>query len=221
MMLPSLGNLRLWQTLLKRSDVQNNLSLNLNQKHDLQDLFSNPNAGRLTIKLTSHGEQDEAERRKQIEDQIATQIGDSDDKIKAVLKPEQLARLEELSLQWQGPLALGNTKTAKKIGLSADAASQIAKAAADYQAEKQKIIMLMATQDKNASPDGSQVMVRMKVNTKALDNPLSPEYRKLSARKKEAEKRVLALLSQDERDAWNRALGAPFTFRTDLPGNRF
>ncbi len=61
----------------------------------------------------------------------------------------------------------------------------------------------------------------MRLNTQALDDPGTPAYKKLSTLKKDADERILALLTPGERHSWDAAQGAPMTFLKGLHSNRF
>jgi|SRR5579871_3383038 len=206
--------------LLKRPDVQNQIVLSLKQKNDLDDLLNNPEAGSLRVRLEASPDQDEESRRKQIQDQIDAQQGSVMGKIRSVLKPDQLDRLNQLQLQWIGPLILGDSKVAERLKIGSAHRAEIGRIAGEYQAVKGQVMMDLAQKDEQTSPDGNQ-LVRVRVHTEELEKPLSPAYKRLSAAKSAAETQILALLSDAEKAAWKAAQGAPFRFRTDLPGNRF
>lgn len=207
--------------LLRRSDVQSGVSLSLRQKQQLAEVLNSPQ--RITINMVNNGNLDEEARRKEMEKQVAAQLGGPEEKIKAVLRPEQFARLQELMLQWRGPLILGDAKTADRLKISPESRAEIHKAAAEYQAVKAEVMASLTQVNDTPGQDGPNKSLRrmVRVNTEELEYPLSPAYKKLDAAKKEAEKRILDVLTPEERDSWRKAQGAPFTFRTDIRGNRF
>jgi len=56
---------------------------------------------------------------------------------------------------------------------------------------------------------------RMEQFRRDMKNRLSPVRQKTDKIKKEAEAKILTLLSDDERVRWQEAQGEPFSFRTD------
>jgi hypothetical protein len=207
--------------LLKRSDVQSHIGLSLRQKNELNEILTGPQ--RITVNLVDHGDKDDAARQRELEKQVAAQVGGPEEKVKAVLKPEQYSRLQELQLQWKGVLILADQKIADKVGISRETRPEINKIVGEYNMEKMKVMQSLMQVDETPRQDGNNVQLRrmVKMNTKELENPLSPAYKALDEAKKAAEKKVLAALTPEDRDSWRKAQGAPFTFRTDIAGNRF
>jgi hypothetical protein len=205
--------------LLKRSEVQSTIGLDLKQKQALDDLLNNPQRSAIRINATNEGDRDPEKIKKQIEDQIKAQQGGIDERIKSVLRPEQYDRLQQLDLQWRGLLALADQKVADRLKIAPAHRGEIGKISADYQAIKGQVMMELAQKSEEGAGNERRVMVRM--NTKELENPLSPAYKKLDEAKKDAEKKIMAVLSSEERVTWKAAQGAPFVFRTDQRGNRF
>jgi hypothetical protein len=208
--------------LLKRPDVQSTLGLGLRQKNELNDVLNSPQ--KFTIKMVDNGNLSDDERKKEMDKQIAAQLGGPEEKIKAILKPEQYSRLQELMLQWRGPIILGDAKVADRLKLEPEHRAQIAQIVSEYNAEKMKVMasLTQVSDSSDGAGNSGKVQRMMRVNTQELENPLSPSYKALDGAKKDAEKRILAVLSSDEAAAWQKAQGAPFTFRTDIKGsNRF
>jgi hypothetical protein len=202
--------------LIARPDVQRGLDLNLHQKNAIAELLKDPNVGRIQVRFDGSAPTDEETRRKAIEDQVRAQSGSLGEKVQKILKPEQYDRFLQLDLQWRGPLALADSKVAEKLKLSPESRVQIEKAAAAYRVTKQEVMMKLA--ERNDDGNG-RVMVRL--NTKELDNPQSPAAKQLSKAKQEAETQILDALKPEEKSRWNKAQGEAFTFRVDIPGNRF
>lgn len=202
--------------LITRPDVQRGLGLDLQQKNAIKELFSNPQRNGFQVKLESNGPPDPEALRQSAAEQIRAQQGDLETQVKKIVKPDQFDRLLELDLQWRGPLALADQKVAEKLKIERAHRAEIDKAASAYRTEKQEVLMKLA--EKNDDGNG-RIMVRM--NTKELDNPLSASAKQLSKAKEAAEKKILAVLSTEERARWDKAQGESFTFRVDIPGNRF
>lgn len=207
--------------LLKRGDVQNGISLTLKQKNELADLLVGNKPVQITARVESATPLSEEERNKKIREQIEAQLNGPEEKIKAILKPEQYDRLVQIQYQWKGLLLLMNQKVSERMKITPDHRSEIMKINAEYQKVKQEVMMSLMQQSNDGSPDGSRRATRIQINAQELDKPLSPAYKKLDAAKTEAEKKILDVLSDEEKANWKAALGAQFTFRTDLPGNRF
>jgi hypothetical protein len=209
-------------SLLRRPDVQNHLSLSLKQKQTLAELLDNPKPRTIRFEANDTTARDPEAIRKSIEEQVRNQLSGEEQQVKDALTPEQFNRLRQLELQWKGALSLADQRVADRLKISQEARQPIQKAAQEYNQTKMQTLMDLAhTQTDNNGQGAVRVGIRMNANPKELENPLSPQYKKLDAAKKEAEGKILAALSLAERTAWNEALGAPFTFRKDLPGNRF
>ncbi|MCX6360895.1 MAG: hypothetical protein NT029_13875 [Armatimonadetes bacterium] len=206
-------------TLVRRPDVQRHLEVSMNQRAKLEETTVKPQAIRVSVQGGDGANQADTQRK--IEDQIKAQLGDRDAKLKEVLRPEQYQRLVQLDRQWRGPLSLADADVAAAAGVGAEARSRIAAISGEYEREKQAVMMELAQKQKDASPDGSKRSVMIKMDTKQLENPLSPQYQKLDKAKRAAEARALACLTAEEKKGWEAAQGAPFTFRKDVPGVRF
>jgi len=219
--LPNLGSLRSLTTMLRRTDVQTSIGMDLKQKQALADMIDPAKRQPMKLTFNSADGNDPEAMRKKLQDQVNSMQNDTNAKIKSVLRPEQFDRLVAIDLQWRGALALADSKVADKAGIEPAHRGEIEKISGEYQRERQEVLMELATKDQEQSPNGVRVMVRMNANPKELENPLSPAYKKLSAAKKAAEDKILKVLSPEERDSWTKLQGAPFSFRTDIPGNRF
>jgi hypothetical protein len=205
--------------IVKRGDVQSALHMDLKQKTALDELFTNGKTG-VKINLTSTEPMSNEDRMKQVKDQFAAQMGSNDQKVKGILRPDQYERAQQLQLQWKGAIILGEQRVADRLKISREHQAAISGVVAEYQAVHHQVMMSMMERSELPSPGDTKMMV-MKINTDELKNPLSPAYKTLTRAKAQAEQKILALLSGEERQSWNNAKGAPFTFRTDLPGLRF
>jgi len=130
--------------------------------------------------------------------------GEMNEKIKAILTPEQAVRLRQLDLQRRGVMSLADPKVAEQVKLSPQRRAEIAKIVADWQQTMRAAFD--ATRESGQFPD--------------MERRLSPTRQKLDKDKKAAETKVEAVLSDQERAAWQAALGEPFTFRADPPRPR-
>ena len=147
-------------------------------------------------------------------------MGDVEARIRKILRPEQWQRLQELSLQWRGPLALADPEIAEKVKLQPERRAEIAAIASRYAAAKSEVLMSLTQISEDASADGSRRTVAVRLDTSELEKPMSPARQKIEAAKKEAENKILSLLSDEEQANWQALCGKPFTFRKDLPGLR-
>ena len=204
--------------LLQRVEVQKELGLSVRQKEQITELQT----GSRTLMRQRMGQifqgQDfqnmrnlSAEQRRakmqelqpQMQSAMASFQGELNDKMKEILKPEQMTRLHQLDLQRRGPLSLADAKVAEEIKLTPANRAEVAKIVADYQQQTGEV-MRAAFEGARASgqfPD--------------FQSKLSPIKQKMDKTKKAAEAQVVALLSDQEKAAWTAAQGEPFTFRAD------
>ena len=214
--MPPMGAGDLMRQVIRREEVQSHLHLTVKQKTDLEDLTKNPG---VRISVEGHQNSTPEDLRKQVEDQIAKQTLSTGDRFKAILKHEQYKRLEELVLQWKGALSLGNSKVASDLKLDPTHRAEISRLYSDYSTKKQEIIMAGAQVEENN--DGPNVRRSVRIDGRKLFMPGSDTFRKLSTLKTEAETKILAVLSAEEKSAWQTAQGESFTYRTDQPSDRF
>lgn len=208
-------------SLIKRADVQTGLKLNLRQRNELGALLREPNQIRVAVTMSEQDARDPDALQRQADEQVQAQLGRHDEKIKAILTDEQWNRLQQLALQWKGPLALAEPPVAKSVGFSREAAAQVSKYAAEYAATKSEVMASLARTQEDVSPDGSQRRVAARIDTSELDRRFSPARKKLLKAKAKAETSILGVLNPDELKRWAEACGKPFTFRSDIKGMRF
>lgn len=188
--------------LLARPEVQTHLRLSLRQKAALElTPAGKPKLGSLA---------DGSMLEKAIKSGIA--MGESparrqanEDTVRRVLRPEQLERLLQLGLQERGPLALSNPDVAPRVLLTPERRTEIHKIARDTDQANRTILAAFA-----ARPGISGESLWAEWN-----NRLSPTRRAMDRAKKEAEDKILALLTPDESLRWRKLVGEPFAFRTD------
>lgn len=212
--------------LLQRAEVQSELRLSLRQKQEMTDLqnSSRQQMGDRMRQLFQGQEnqngaggaapsgQDRRQRFEQMRPQIESAMtafqGEMNDKIKAILTPEQVARLHQLDLQRRGILSLADPKVADEVKLSAANRTEAAKIAADYQQQTGEVMRdaFQQMRESGQAPD--------------FTSKLSPTRQKMTKIKKASEEQMTALLSPEEKAAWTSAIGEPFTFRADPPQQR-
>ncbi len=208
-------------SLIRRADVQRAIHLSMRQRAELDAVFQGSASGRVVVSVRGEETASRNALQQQADEQIRAQLGDADGKIKAVLTAEQWTRLNQLDLQWRGPLAMADQVVAERLKLSQESRNEIAPIAARYGAVKSEVMASLTQAQEDVSPDGSRRTVMMRVNADELERPFSPARQKLKKAKREAEKAILAILTEDERSRWTAACGAPFTFRADIKGLRF
>jgi hypothetical protein len=176
---------------------------------------------RVAVTLRGSDANDPSAAHRQADEQIRAQLGDQDARIKAILTSEQWDRLQQISLQWRGPLAMAEPGVAQQMQLSAEHRSEVARIAAEYAAVKSEVMASLAQKQEDASMDGSRRMVAIRLDTSELEKRFSPARQKLEKAKQDAERRIMEVLDRDERARWRAACGDPFTVRADIKGLRF
>ncbi len=215
--MPALGSGDLMRQVIRRDEVQSHLHLTIKQKADLEDLTKNPQGIKVNVEASQHSDPEDLKR--QVDEQIAKQSLGNGDRFKAVLKPEQYKRLQELVLQWKGALSLNNGKVVSEFKLEPAHRAAINRIMMDYSQKKQEIIMAASQVEENS--DGGNVARTVRIDSRKVFAPGSDSFKKLSALKAEAESKILGALSPEEKAAWHAAQGEPFTFRADQPADRF
>lgn len=212
--------------LLQRTDVQNEIVLGLKQKMALEDLSTQSQQDmRTQMQQTMRAarnngnnqnprnmtQEERQQQMQQMQDQIQQAMaqfqGELTEKVKAILKPEQVKRLEELDLQRRGVLALADTKVADKVKVTPEHRGQIQPIVSEWQAQNQQTIG--DTMQEYFRGGGMRSGAPMPDPT----NRLAPLGKKVYELRKAAESKVLDLLSDEEKANWKTVQGAPFTFR--------
>lgn len=207
--------------LIQRPDVQGALSLGMRQRAALRDIFAANTEQRVMVSVRSDRGADPGAVQRQGDEQLRVQLSGRDTKVRAILKPEQWERLQQLELQWRGPLALADADVANRVDISGATRSKIAPIAAAYQKEKSEVLASLTQTREDTSPDGTRRTVAVRMDTSELDRPLSPARKRLEKAKRDADAQILAALTPEERERWKAACGEPFTFRADIKGHRF
>lgn len=205
-------------TVLRRGEVQAHLRLTVKEKSDLADVLDGKQPFKLQVSREGDTEDPEAIKR-QIEEQVAKQVGGVEERLKQTLTADQMARLRELALQWRGMISLGDPNTAERLKLTADHRQEVARIVGDYERQKQQVIM--ATAQTEQHDDGGNRAVMVRLDSRSFLTPGTETFKKLTALKGDAESKIAAVLSDEEKSTWKAAQGGPFTFRTDTPANRF
>ncbi|MEK6258616.1 MAG: hypothetical protein AABP62_08345 [Planctomycetota bacterium] len=126
---------------------------------------------------------DREEARKKFEE--ARQTADKD--VAGILSADQSKRLKEIVLQQAGPLALARPEVAKEVGLSDDQQVKVKEIADGFTSA-------LREQFRGAGGDGNREEARKKFETL----------------RKDTGDKVLALLKDDQKKAWEKLVGEPF-----------
>ncbi len=213
-------------SLLNRNDVKTEITLSQKQGEQMTELQTK-SMQELGTKIRENlpdfkslGDLSEEERkskfdemRTKIQDVAQTQMNASSDasekKAQEILRAEQWKRLQELDLQFRGPLALAQPKLAEKFALTADQKTKIAALLTEYQTKRQELMtgvfssfQMPKQGEAPVMPDMDAIKAKM---TKATET--SEKLRKTQGEK------VLPLLTDAQKAAWTAAQGVPFKFR--------
>jgi hypothetical protein len=217
--------------LLKRIDVAQEIRLNARQREALDAAEKNQQETRqsqlkqgiqvLTQDLQGKS-QDEirftmTERAQKMQEQVKTFADARMKALASVLKPDQLARLKELDLQYRGPMAMGVNEVADQATLTKEQTSVIAGVLKEYRQEVNKNLNFgvrtisfkpgsAPAASPPASPPNSE---EMRVKLVKADKEIRKSRLTLSAK-------ALATLPSQQRAQWSKLSGKPFEFHPAL-----
>ncbi|MCB8933814.1 MAG: hypothetical protein M9921_08900 [Fimbriimonadaceae bacterium] len=150
--------------------------------------------------------------------EMAKIFKDLKDGVFSELSAAQIHRLRELTLQRAGIVAIGQADVAKQVGLND---KQLEKFRSTFQSEFQKVQKLREETMRGALKEyeGKQPKSQAEADAwrqdaqkklAAAEKAMAP---KVEALAKETESRLNALLTAEQKKAWNDLKGAPFTFK--------
>jgi len=214
--------------LLQRSEVQNTLNLDLRQKNAIAELQEQSQAevrqriqqalqGNNPQQLRNLPPEERRARMQALQPQIQAAVqawqGELNDKIRQILKPDQITRLYQLDKQRRGSLSMADPKVAAELKLTPSHRQAIQQIYQEYQQQVQAVVRaaLESVQQTTDTRSGRRPPLP------DFTNRLSPWKQKLDKVRKAAGEKVLATLDPDEKEAWKTATGEPFTFRADPP----
>jgi Spy/CpxP family protein refolding chaperone len=181
--------------LLESESVQAELALTDEQKANLQkirdDANSNPNAFRGFMRMTPE----------QIEKRLQQRANAERKRIAKVLSPEQMQRLDEINIQAAGVTALGYVDVAKMLKLTAEQKTELKKLSEET---SDKLANLYSPT--NGQPAGN----------------LTPQQltEKRDEIRSERANRALAILTDEQKAAFEKLQGEKFDTSTIKPRNR-
>jgi len=127
------------------------------------------------------------EREKRMEE-MRKRMDEATAAVKKVLTPEQTKRLDQLSLQLQGPAALSRPEVAKQVGLSKEQQDKISKI------------------EEGTRPQGGRNFREMS------DEERQKAFTEMRERQEKAQTEILAVLTSEQKTKWSEMKGKEFTF---------
>jgi hypothetical protein len=212
LVVPSFGMGSSLIQLALRSEVQNELGMSLPQRNAVAELDPRKNMptrpARQREQRFEGGDQD---IQRHLDSTVIAQRNAGDEKLKSILKPEQMKRLLQLDLQWRGPLAMADPRVAERLDIASAHRTKINDISAEFNQVRAELLSEAMHIDQSAPGI-------IRVDTKDMDNPLTPVGKKYAGAKKSAEDKILKLLSAEEKARWKQSQGEEFVFRKDRPG---
>lgn len=217
------------RTLLKRDDVKTEIALSQRQSEQLEEIagkaqaearqksqgnLPDPAAALGSLKDLSDEErnakmqemaQKQREARQANESAISAEV---DDKVETVLRKEQVARLHQLDLQWRGPLALSDKKVADRFNLTQEQRGKLTALLSEYRKSQTEMFTNSFAAFKPAPNTPPQRLDKDAIEAKLMEMQTNLD----KVRTAQADK-VLALLTDEQKTAWNAAQGTKFPFR--------
>ena len=215
--------------LLLRGDVRGEIGVSVAQRETIEELVKKdkPLGGRnRPLKIESHSG-DETDVRDKIQQMINSSLDESNKTVETLLHRDQIQRLHQLDLQWRGGLALADKSVAEALNLSGDQQSKAAELLQVYREQQSAITMevykdFMDTQQQNDKGDNGEVRKMVSMRLRIPDRKeMTPTQRlkfdemeeKIEKIRKTQNAQALALLAPEQKAAWQKLQGKPFSFR--------
>lgn len=184
--------------LLRYEQVMAEVKVTPEQKTEIEkiqkELRDQVTAGGRTGNLSQEEREKLLEKRKQ----AATE---SDQKLASVLKPEQLKRLSEISFQQRGPAVLKDEAVAKELKLTPEQVTKVGEAITWGQEERRKLLS-----ERGQGKRGREALAEMREKQEKVQ--------------KETETKVLAALTDAQKEQFVKLKGSPFKLdRSTLRGS--
>jgi len=132
--------------MLRRPDVQTNIHLSVKQREELGDYLDANKPQMIRVEVTNGSAP-----------VVSGLSGELDEKVKSILKKEQLDRLAELDLQWRGYLAVSDPKVQELLNISNDSKDKIKELMGVYCSERDAI-MQRGMREQTENPDSNSVL---------------------------------------------------------------
>jgi hypothetical protein len=134
-------------SLVRNAKVKEEIKLTDEQSVQIDEVFVKLTAARREVTAGLRGASAEERQKKlaEIQKKMKAQSDDANKNIEKALKPEQLARLEQISIQRQGLLALNNPKVSKKLKLTEEQLEKIAAVRSEGTKKRQQLIQDLRT----------------------------------------------------------------------------
>jgi hypothetical protein len=180
------------EALLKRTDVQNELGIDANQKEALAKVLSGSNAPAIVRTYPDMSRLSDEERKqwqaeinRQANKDVAFLMNEHRREVEGVLSPDQRKRLTELDLQWRGILALVDQSLSDELGILPSHYKVIEQIVNAFEVKRINLSFVRPREDR---------------------------YQKRQVLLRETEQKVLAVLSDEEKRRWTQVIGKPFKF---------
>jgi hypothetical protein len=216
--------------LLKRIDVGSEIRLNARQREALEAAEKNQQearqqqmkeaVGQLTQNLQNKSPEElksiMQERSAKMQEQSKNYADSRMKTLATILKPEQLARLKELDLQYRGPMAMGVNEIATLATLNREQSATVAGILKEYRQGVNKALGV-----------GTRLTSFKPGSAPAAAPPAAPNSEEERVRLVKAEKEIrksrqalgakaLGALADPQRAQWSKLTGKPFEFHPAL-----
>lgn len=178
--------------LIRNPAVKDEIKLTEEQRAQIDEAFQKMNAARRELPQAVRGATREERQKKSTElrKQLAAQSDEANEKIEKALRPEQLARIEQIAIQPRGLNVLSDAKIVKKLTLTEEQSRKIAVAQAEGLTKRQQLIR--------------------EIRAGRLDRAQGAE--KLKELQQQTEKNVMKLLTMEQQTRFNELRGEKFDF---------
>jgi len=172
--------------LLTNKGVQKELKLSDEQTEKVTKIAADYR-GKMQEKMQDIPQEERREKMPAIMRELNTEVKGQ---LKDVLKPEQMARFEQISLQTQGANALADPEVAGKLKLTDDQKGKIKEINDDSRSQMREIFQ-------SAGGDREEMQ------------------KKMAELRKDTNDKVMGVLTDSQKKTWKEMTGAPFEFRPE------
>lgn len=164
-------------SLVRNPNVREEIKLTDEQSIQIDEVFAKLTATRRESSAGLRGASVEERQKKfaEIQEKMKVQSEDANKEIEKALKPEQLARLEQISIQRQGLLALNNPSVAKKLKLTEEQLEKIAAVRSEGTKKRQQLIQDLRSGNLDRTQLAGKIMEIQQQTEKAVMEALTME----------------------------------------------